>query len=464
MSDPRKGMKTFLVIWFGQLSSMIGSGLIGFALAVWIFEQTGQATPFALTGLFAILPRVLLSPFAGALTDRWNRKKIMVISDSLSGVVTLVTAILLLTGQMEVWTVYLISFMGSVFASFQQPAYMASIVMLVSKDQLTRANSMVQMGQAIGDILTPILAGVLFTTVGMEGIIIIDVFTYLLAITTLIIVHIPQPETQAGDGDGTFSVLKDVAFGWRYLVERRGLLGLLFFFAVVNFTANISSALIGPLVLSFGTPTSLGAAQTVMGVGMLAGSLLMSIWGGPKNRMIHAVIGFIALASFGFLIAGMQASLVYVSVGLFVLMFFIPFASGPSSAIFAAKVAPEVQGRVFATRNMITLSMMPFAFLLSGVLADQVFNPMLIEGGVLAATFIGRWIGVGPGRGIGLMLICSGLFLMMASGIAISNPHIRNIEMEIPDAVPDQRSDEALDTFGEKNKRTGPITTGEGVG
>ena len=441
MHNPRKGMRTFFIIWFGQLTSMIGSGLIGFALAVWIFEQTGQATPFALTGLFAILPRVLLAPVAGALTDRWNRKKIMLISDSLSGVVTIVTALLLLTGGMEVWMVYLISFMGSIFASFQGPAYAASIVMLVPKDQLTRANSMVQMGGSISDILTPLLAGILFTTIGMQGIILIDVVTYLIALTTLILVHIPQPEKIVGEAERKLSVIEDVAFGWRYLAQRRGLLGLLFYFAIVNFMVNISGAMIGPLILSFGSAASLGAVQTVMGVGMLSGSLLMSIWGGPKRRMIQAVIGFIALASVGFWVAGLQPSLSYISAGLFILMFFIPFASGPSSAIFAAKVAPEVQGRVFATRSMISLSMMPLAYVLSGVLADQVFNPWLVEGGALASTFVGQWIGVGPGRGIGLMMICSGLLLMGASGIAFANPHIRNIEREIPDAIPAQVAD-----------------------
>jgi len=438
MLKPTKGMKTFFVIWIGQLSSMIGSGLIGFALAVWIFEQTGQATPFALTGLFAILPRVVLSPLAGAVSDRWNRKKIMLISDSLSGVVTLATAVLLLTGSMQVWTVYLISFMGAVFAAFQQPAYSASIVMLVPKDQLSRANSLVQMGGAIGDILTPILAGLLFTTFGMPVIILIDVVTYFIAIFTLIIVHIPQPERRVEDLESKFSLFGDVALGWRYLVDRPGLLGLLFYFAVVNFAANMSSALIGPLVLTFGTAASLGTAQAMMGAGMLVGSVLMSIWGGPKQRMVHAVIGFIALGSLGFWIAGLQPSLLYVGGGLFVLLFFIPFSTGPSSAIFARKVAPEVQGRVFATRSMISLSMMPLAYLLGGVLADNVFNPWLVEGGALADTFIGRWIGVGEGRGIGLMMICSGMLLMVASAVAFLNPRIRNIETEIPDAVPDE--------------------------
>lgn len=437
MQKSTKGMRTFLVIWLGQLVSMIGSGLISFALSVWIYEQTGQATPYALTALFGTLPRILLSPIAGAISDRWNRKTIMLVSDSLSGLITLTTAALLLTGRMQIWMIYTISFLGAVFASFQQPAYAASIVMLVPKDQLTRANSLVQMGQAIESTLTPILAGALVTTIGMQGIIIIDIVTYLLALATLIFAKIPQPERKV-EGDGKFSVFKDVVFGWRYLAERQGLLGLLLYFAAVNFFLNVSSVMVGPLVLSFGSATSLGVVQTAMGVGMLGGSLVMSIWGGPKRHKINAVIGFIALAAMGYLVAGFRPSLAYVGAGLFLLLFFIPFSSGVSSGIFAAKVAPEVQGRVFATRSMVAQSMMPLAFILSGILADGVFNPLLVEGGALADTFVGRWIGVGPTRGIGLMLIVSGLILVLISVLAFLNPRIRHLETRVPDAVLDE--------------------------
>lgn len=441
MKKTTKGLKTFMLIWLGQLSSLIGSGLIGFALSVWIFERTGQATPFALTALFSTLPRILLSPIAGAVSDRWNRKRIMLVSDSLSGLITLVTAFLLLTGHMQVWIVYLVSFMGAIFAAFQQPAYSASIVMLVPKDQLTRANSMVQMGHALETLIPPILAGALLATIGMRGIILIDIITYLIAVLTLVLVKIPQPEKDPKAGQKKPSILQDISFGWRYLADRGGLLGLLIYFASVNFFFNLSAVMIGPLVLSFSTVTSMGVAQTMMGAGMLAGSLLMSLWGGPKNRKVHAVIGFIVLATLGFIITGLQPSLTLVSVGVFVLTFFIPFASGPSSAIFAAKVAPEVQGRVFATRSMLSQSMMPLAFLLSGILADNIFNPLLVAGGPLADTFVGHWVGVGPGRGIGLMIITSGLFLLMISLAAFANPRIRNIETEIPDAISETADD-----------------------
>ena len=453
MSKEKKGMRTFIIIWLGQLVSLIGSGLIGFALAVWVFEQTGQATPFALTALFSILPRILLSPIGGALSDRWNRKAIMLISDSLAGLTTLATAFLLLTGRMEIWMIYVISALEAIFGAFQQPAYSASIVMMVPKEQLTRANSMMQMGEAIQSIITPILAGALVTTVGMKGIIIVDITTYLLALMTLIFVRIPQPERKQETGK-KISVFKDVAFGWHYLVARKGLLGLLLYYASVNFFLNISAVMLGPLILSFGSASSLGVAQTVMGVGMLAGSLIMSVWGGVKKGKVKAIIGFIVLSAVGFMIAGFQPSLLFVSIGLFLLMFFLPFGSGPSAALLAAKVAPDVQGRVFATRSMISQSMMPFAFILSGILADNVFNPLLVEGGKLANTFVGRWLGVGPSRGIGLMMITSGLFLLVVSLLVYLNPRIRNIESEIPDAIPDEGS---LDKTIEGNPEMVPV-------
>ncbi len=360
----------------------------------------------------------------------------MLVSDSLSGLVTLAAAVLLLTGRMEVWMVYTIAFMEAVFASFQQPAYSASIVMLVPKEQLTRANSLVQMGEAIQSIVTPILAGALVITVGMQGIIIIDITTYLLALATLIFVRIPQPERKK-ETNKQISVLKDIAFGWRYLVVRKGLFGLLLYFASVNFFLNISSIMLGPLILSFGSAASLGVAQTIMGVGVFAGSLIMSVWGGPKKGKVKALIGFIVLSGTGLIVAGLRPQLSFIIAGLFILMFFLPFGSSPSSALFAAKVAPDVQGRVFATRSMISQSMMPVAFLLSGILADHVFNPLLVEGGNLADTFVGRWLGVGPSRGIGLMMITSGLILMVVSLFVYLNPRIRNIESEIPDAVPE---------------------------
>jgi hypothetical protein len=169
---------------------------------------------------------------------------------------------------------------------------------------------------------------------------------------------------------------------------------------------------------------------------MLLGSIVMSTWGGPKRR-VKGVVGFIALAAVGDLLMGLRPSAIVIGAGFFLLLFCIPLAAGASQAIFQTKVAPEVQGRVFATRSMISSSIMPLAHLLSGPLADGVFEPLMHTAGPLGQSWIGRALGTGPGRGIGLLFVLSGTLLLVASAAAWSNPHIRHVEDDLPDAVPE---------------------------
>lgn len=428
-------MRPFFTIWLGQLVSLIGSGLTGFALSVWIFDQTGRATPFALTVLFANLPRILLSPVAGPLVDRWNRRRVMVAADSGSALVTVMALLLLGSGQLAVWHIYLIASLNALFGAFQEPAYTASVTMLVPRDSLARANGLIQMSQALEMLVTPLLAGVLFTVIGLRGIFAVDFITYFFAIGALLVVPIPQPRrTDSGEEAGGNRLWQEAVFGWRYLRLRPGLFGLLLYFALVNFFLNFAMVLSGPLVLSFGTASTLGTVQAVGGVGMLAGSLLVSAWGGPKGR-IRGLITTIMLGALGVFMAGTVRSALVVGAGFFLLLFNVAIGSTLSQAIFQSKVAPAVQGRVFATRTMISRSIMPLAFLLAGPLADRVFEPLLREGGTLAGTAVGAFLGSGPGRGIGLLFMLSGLILLCVSVAAAAYPRIRNLEAELPDAV-----------------------------
>jgi len=431
-----KNMRSFLVIWIGQLISILGSGLTGFALAVWIYEKTGQATPFALTVLFGSLPSILLMPLAGSLADRWNRRWLMILSDTGNALVTLAVFLLLTFGSLEVWHIYLISLIGSVVSAFQEPAYMASVTMLVPKKDFGRASGMMQMAGALSSIVTPILAGVLFVSIGFRGIILIDFVTFFFAIGALMIVRIPQPKVEARSDGKKSTMFSDFGVGWNFLRARTGLLGLLFYYAMVNFLLNFSGVLTGPLVLSRHPASTLGLVQTVMGVGMLAGGLAMSTWGGPKKRRIPAVIGFISLAMIGLILAGLRANPVFPAAGLALMVFFIPLASGTSQAVWQTKVSPELQGRVFSVRAMLSRSMMPIAYLVAGPLADLVFEPLMREGGALAGTFMSAIFEIGPGRGIGVMFILSGLIAIIVSLVAYLNPRIRNLEEELPDAVP----------------------------
>ncbi|MGD8456570.1 MAG: MFS transporter [Anaerolineales bacterium] len=432
-----KTMKTFTIIWAGQLVSILGSGLTNFALGVWIFDQTGQATPFALTALFSSLPRLLFMPMGGSLADRRNRRLIMILADTGAALITLAFALLILTDQLQIWHIYLGVVLSSTFSAFQEPAYNASITMLVPKKDLARAGGMSQISQALSSLLTPILAGFLFVSIGLKGVIWIDFVTYFFAVGALLFVRIPQPERTIVEMEAKGSAWKDAVFGWNYLRERTGLFLLLSYFALVNFFFNVSGVMLTPLVLSFGGPDALGLVQGALGLGMLLGSVIISAWGGPKRRMLGLVV-FIGLTSLGMVIAGSTMSVFVIGLGTFMLMLFVPMASALSQAVFQTKVAPDIQGRVFAVRGMIAQSIMPLAFLISGPLADHVFEPLMAEDGALASTFVGTIFGTGAGHGIGLMFIISGLFLAMASALAYMNPRIRNLEEEIPDAIPDE--------------------------
>ncbi len=178
----------------------MGSGLTSFALGVWVFQQTGSATQFALIGLSAVLPRVLLSPLAGAIVDRWDRRRVMIVGDVGAGLSTLVVVILLLTARLEIWHIYLLAAVNAAFGTVQWPAFAATTSLLVSKENLGRANGMVQFGQAASEILAPAMAGVLVGVIRLEGVILIDVVTFLFAVTTLLLVRFPRPRVRRAEG------------------------------------------------------------------------------------------------------------------------------------------------------------------------------------------------------------------------------------------------------------------------
>ena len=452
-------MRTFLIIWFGQLISIIGSGLTGFGLSVWIYEQTGQALPIALNALFFNLPRVLLAPFAGAIADRYDRRSIMILADIGAAVATLGVVVMLLTGRLEVWHIYLSTILSSSFSAFQDPAYRASITMLVPKEDLARAGGMDQMSFAVQSIITPLLAGVLYAGFGLQAIIVIDFATFLFAVGALALVHIPQPQSTIGglEDSGRESMWRNATFGWKYLLKRPGLFGLLWYYAVVNFFLSFSGVLVAPLVLSNGTPAELGVVQTSGGVAMLVGGLVMSFWGGPKSRRIWGVIAAIAISGFGFLLAGLRPSISLIASAQFVILLFIPISAAISQAVWQMKVAPDIQGRVFAIRSMIAFSIMPIANIAAGLLADKVFEPLMAKGGFLGSTIIGVAIGVGSGRGIALIFVISALFLWLSSIIAFATPRIRNLELEIPDAIPNRPSEVQPEIAGVPIKEMVPV-------
>ncbi len=430
---PTRGFRTFFVIWLGQLVSLVGSGLTGFALGVLVYQETGSVTQFALISLFTALPGIVFSPIAGALVDRWDRRWAMIMSDTGAGLCTLGVALLLLTQRLEVWHVYVLMGLSSTFSAFQWPAYSAATTLLVPKVQLGRANGMVQLGQAVAQIAAPSLAGVLMGLIQVEGVILIDVVTFVFAVSTLLLTRVPRPVVTAEGMAGQGTLLQEAAYGWTYIRARPGLLGLLLLFASTNFTSGIVQVLFTPLVLSFASPAVLGTILSVGGIGFLAGSLTMSAWGGPKTR-VYGIYAFLVLQAVVLLVAGLPPVAVVLGAAAFAYFFGVPIINGCSQAIWQSKTAPDVQGRVFAVRRMIAWSSLPLAYLVAGPLADQVFEPWLAEGGALAGS-VGRLIGTGEGRGIGFLFIILGIGSVLATAAAFLHPRVRQVELELPDFV-----------------------------
>jgi len=429
-----KGMRTFFVIWSGQLVSTIGSGLTGFALGVWIYQETGSVTLFALNMLAFAIPNLLVSPIAGVVVDRYDRRWVMILSDTGAGLATLSIAILYLTGNLQVWNIILATAVNSAFSTFQWPAYSAVTTLLVPKAQLGRAGGMVQIGEAISQLFAPAVAGVLFVTSGLGGVIAIDFATYLFAVLTLLIVRLPSPERSEAGEEGKGTIWQEAIYGWTYISARAGLLGLLLVFAAFNFVSGLIFPLIMPMILDMTSVDMLGYLVSIVGLGMLVGTLVMSAWGGPKRR-IHGVLGFLMLSGFFTSLLGISPLLPFLAAAGFGLMFTLPIINGSSQAILQSKVAPDVQGRVFSVRRMIAMSMTPLAYIVAGPLADNIFRPLLVEGGALADS-VGQLIGVGPGRGTGFMFIVIGALSILVAAAGYLSPHVRNVEDELPDAMP----------------------------
>lgn len=431
-----RGMRVFIIVWLGQLVSLVGSGLTSFALGLWVYEHTGSVTQFALIGLFTALPNIVLSPLAGALVDRWDRRWAMILSDTGAGLCTLMMAFLFLTNRIEVWQIYLAAGASAAFGTFQWPAYSAAMTLLVPKKHLGRANGMVQFGQAAAEILAPALAGVLVLTTRVQGILLIDFVTFFFAATTLLLIRFPGSETTTAAQARKDSLWREASYGWRFITARRGLLGLLVFFAVVKFLWGMVGALIAPMILGFTSADVLGIIISIAGGGMLAGSLVMSAWGGPKRR-IDGVLHFELLSGLCFLLIGLRPSAWPVALGAFGAHLTIAIIYGSNQAIWQSKVPPNVQGRVFATQQMVAKSTTPLAYLIAGPLADKIFEPLLASDGPLTGS-IGQITGVGPGRGIGLLFIVMGILKVAVTFGSYLYPRIRLVEDELPDVLADE--------------------------
>ncbi len=430
------GTRAFGAVWFGQVISFIGSGLTSFALGVWVLQKTGQITQYALISMFFVLPGVLLGPLAGTLIDRWDRRKAMFISDLGAGISTLSIAAVYLLGGLQVWYIYVAVFVSGAFGSLRMPSMQAAMTQMIPRKNFGRASGMMEIVQIGEFLIAPAVAGGLMGKIGLAGVILIDFTSFLFAISILFFVRIPQAETTAEGHVGSGSMLQEMTYGWKYIAARPGLAALMLLFALSNFTTEMTVVLFTPLILSFGTTAQLGLAMSLSASGFLAGGLLMSIWGGPRRRLRIVIIFMILLGMFSALI-GLRASVGFIIINGFFATLCVPILSSSNQVIWQKKVAPDVQGRVFAIRRTIVLATPLLTYVVAGPLADRVFEPMLAIHGPLAGS-VGQILGMGPGRGIGLLFVSMGLLLVLITAISSLSPHLRRVEDELPDVMAGQ--------------------------
>lgn len=429
------GMAAFTLVWAGQIISVLASSMTQFALTIWAYEKTGSATALGIVNTSFLIPFLLLSPFAGVMVDRYNRKLMMMLSDLTAITSTVGILIISATGQLEMWHLFVASGINGLGNTFQWPAYSASISTMVPKEKYTRANGMMSLIESGPGVLAPILAGLLLPLIELNGILIIDIITFFFAIGALSIVLIPQPKKSSEAQLGQGNIFKEAVFGFRYIFDRRSLLGLLLFFICLNLVIGLSASLFAPFILSRtgNDSAALGGVQSAAAIGAVIGGMLVSLWGGFKRRMTSIFIGEALTGLFCLILFGISRTLPAWIAVCVVMSIFPVFTNGASQAIWQAKVAPDVQGRVFSARRMIAWSMGPITPILAGLLADYVTEPAMQSSTLLARLF-GWLVGTGPGSGMAVQFILTGAaYILIVLVVYFFFPVVRDLEDLVKD-------------------------------
>lgn len=381
----------FFTIWIGQALSLVGSRMGGFALVWWVTQASGgSATVLATTSMVAYLPQVILGPVAGALVDRWSRRRVMMLADSLVALFSALLALLAFTDRLAIWHIYVIMFIRALGGSFHWAAMKASTALMVPEDQLARVSGMDQTLAGVLSIVTPPLGALAISLMPLEAIMAIDVATAAFAIGPLFLVSIPDPAKREADRETRIvrAVAGDIVGGFRYMWHWTGMFLVLLTAALVNGTINPAFSLMPILVTQHfqGGALQLGWVESAWGIGLLSGGLLLSVWGGFKRKVLTSLLGLI-VAGGAFLLVGLvpPTGFVLALVFIFVAGAMNAFINGPFFAIIQSVVPPEMHGRVFAVIMSVSGLAAPIGMAIAGPVADA-FGVQLwfIIGGVIS--------------------------------------------------------------------------------
>ena len=386
IQDNKPWKTTFFTIWSGQALSILGSQLVQFALIWHLTVQTGSATVLATASLVGMLPNVVLGPFIGTLVDRWNRRRIMLVADSIVALATIALAVLFALDVVEIWHIYAVILIRSLASTFHGNAMSASTSLMVPVEQLTRIQGLNQLLNGGLNVVAAPLGALMLGMLPMQGILSIDVITALFAILPLVFIHVPQPERNEVDAEKT-SVWTDFKAGLRYMISWPGLLIIGLMTVGINFTIIPAFSLLPLMVKDYfgGGAIHLSWVESAMGAGMILGGALLGIWGGFSRKILTSLVGLMGMGAGTLILALSPASAISLAVGAALLVgFMTPMTMGPFFAIIQSTVEPDMQARVFSLLSSVGTGITPLGLMIAGPVADRFgIQAWFLLGGIL---------------------------------------------------------------------------------
>lgn len=431
MSQKPTSLRTFIIVWLGQFVSTIGSTMTSFAIEIWVWEITGKATSLTLVGFFGLLPSIIITPISGIIVDRFNRKLLMMLGDTIAVLTTIMLLLLLQNNQLQIWHLYLIAAINGTFNQFQYLAYSASVALMVPKQHLTRASSMDFISGYGSNIIAPPMAGYLYKIIGLTGIAGIDIISFLIAIMSIFLIRIPQVNNLKIETKNQENIWQQLVFGLRYIFTRKSLLALLVANLLFWLPHDIGDSLYSPMILSrTGNNTLvLGSLAAAAGFGGVTGAIIISTWGGFRRKIKGVLFGMIG-AGLSKIVFGLGKTPWVWIPAQFCSSFHFPLNGSSDNGIWLAKIPPNIQGRVFAARSLLLQLFSAFGLLIAGPLADNVFTPAIAKGG---RGIFGGIFGTGAGAGIALLYVICAACMLVVGYCGFYVPLLWNVERIVPD-------------------------------
>lgn len=417
-------IKKFLLLWITQSLSTLGSSMTNFALVIWSFETEGSAFTTALLSVSSYAPYVLISIFAGALSEKWNKKKIMLVGDAFAALCTACVLSLMKTNHLEIWHLYIINALNGLMNTFQQPAADVAVSLLTPEKYYQRIGGLKAFSYSVNSFLAPVFAAALMSTAGMEFVIVFDLLTFTIAFLTLVFfIKIPNKNV---DEEIKESILKSAGDGIRFLRNNRGILDLILFLAAINFTASVFNAALPALLLNVGGEKAYGYVNGVSGIAMLVGSIIVTAMPEPKSR-IKVICNslLLAMSTENFILALGKGIPVWCA-GAAVAWIGIPVMNANMDVVLRRNIPLQMQGRVYSARNTLQFFTIPLGYIIGGILVDRVFEPFMTgmpDNSVLALIF-----GSGKGSGAAFLLLFLGIIGVITCVIFRKDKHIWDLE------------------------------------